>query len=100
MIVDRVRKYLLSKTVSLALDEENEERESGARDSSRSEGDRDTRAFLDAEIANLDSAYSHKVLYIMGKEQLKIKNDTARVRKVLLHIFLWIRDNTRNKKVE
>lgn len=97
VIVDQVRRYLLSKSASVASDEEGGEKESGARGSSRSEGDRYTRAFLDSELANLGAAYSHKVLYIMGKEQLKIKNNTARFRKVLLHIFLWIRDNTRNK---
>lgn len=51
----------------------------------------------DDELAKLDIAYAHNVLYIMGKEQLKIKEGTNYVKMVLLWIFLWIRDNTRNK---
>jgi KUP system potassium uptake protein len=33
----------------------------------------------------------------MGKEQMKVKEGSNYARKVLLSIFLWIRDNTRNK---
>jgi KUP system potassium uptake protein len=97
VIVDQVRKYLISRIDSVPLDGEDGEKDSTAPDSSTAEGSRDARAFLNSEIANLDAAYSHKVLYIIGKEQLKIKPHTARVRKAVLHIFLWIRDNTRNK---
>jgi KUP system potassium uptake protein len=39
----------------------------------------------------------HKVLYIIGKEEMKIRTGASYVRKVLLRLFLWIRDNTRNK---
>lgn len=49
------------------------------------------------ELVKLEEAYSHKVLYIIGKEQMKIKEKTNWARKVLLAIFLWIRENTRNK---
>jgi KUP system potassium uptake protein len=50
-----------------------------------------------AELAKLEQAYSHRVLYIIGKEQMKIKPSSNIFRKVLLHAFLWIRDNTRTK---
>lgn len=49
------------------------------------------------ELDMLDEAYRHKVLYIVGKEQMKIKGSTGLVRAVLLRMFLWLRDNTRNK---
>ncbi|KAI9712807.1 MAG: hypothetical protein M1820_001429 [Bogoriella megaspora] len=49
------------------------------------------------ELAKLESAYAHKVLYIVGKEQMKIKEQSNYARKALLWIFLWIRENTRNK---
>ncbi|KAJ6023608.1 uncharacterized protein N7446_013972 [Penicillium canescens] len=97
VIVDQVRKYLMSRSPSVSLGEEGEEKDSVAPDSSMAEGSRDARAFVGSEIAHLEAAYSHKVLYIVGKEQMKIKPDTALVRKSLLHVFLWIRDNTRNK---
>jgi KUP system potassium uptake protein len=50
-----------------------------------------------SELAKLEDAYAHKVLYIMGKEQMKIKEGTNYARRALLWVFLWIRDNTRNK---
>ena len=50
----------------------------------------------DAAIT-LDSAYSHKVLYIIGKEQMKINPGVNYARRVLLWMFLWLRDNTRTK---
>jgi KUP system potassium uptake protein len=49
------------------------------------------------ELAKLEDAYAHKVLYVIGKEQMKIKQGTNFTKKVLLSVFLWIRDNTRNK---
>jgi KUP system potassium uptake protein len=97
VIVDQVRKYLTSRSTSVPLGEEDEERDSVTPDSATVEGNRDARAPVSSEIANLEAAYSHKVLYIVGKEQMKIKPKTAAIRKTLLHIFLWIRDNTRNK---
>ena len=45
----------------------------------------------------LERAYNHKVLYITGKEQMKITEGTNIVRRVFLNIFLFIRDNTRTK---
>lgn len=81
----------------MPLEGEDGEKDSVTPYNSTAEGSRDARALLGSEITNLDAAYSHKVLYIVGKEQMKIKPNTARVRKVFLHVFLWIRDNTRNK---
>ena len=52
---------------------------------------------LPAQLAKLDEAYNHQVLYIIGKEQMKIKSGTGIFRRTLLHAFLWIRDNTRTK---
>lgn len=51
----------------------------------------------DNELAKLEEAYAHKVLYVIGKEQMKIKEGTNFAKRVLLSVFLWIRDNTRNK---
>ena len=58
-------------------------------------------------LSSLEAAYAHQVLYIIGKEEMRItpmKNTTGvgnkikgMLRKVLLKAFLWIRDNTRTK---
>jgi KUP system potassium uptake protein len=50
-----------------------------------------------AELEFLDKAYSARIMYIIGKEQMKIRHGTKLWRKVLLGTFLWIRDNTRTK---
>ncbi|WYZ42411.1 hypothetical protein EsH8_VI_000110 [Colletotrichum jinshuiense] len=56
---------------------------------------RDERAA--AELARLDRAYAHKVLYIVGKGQMHIRTGTGLLRRATLGTFLWIRDNTRAK---
>ena len=48
-------------------------------------------------LAKLEEAYSHQVLYIIGKSQLKVGPNGNVFRKVLLHAWLWIRENTRTK---
>lgn len=50
-----------------------------------------------AELSLLDQACTHKVLYIVGKEQMRVKTGTGILRRVTLSAFLWIRDNTRTK---
>jgi KUP system potassium uptake protein len=52
---------------------------------------------ITANIAELQAAYNHKVLYIIGKEEMRIKSATPIMRKILLKAFLWMRDNTRTK---
>jgi KUP system potassium uptake protein len=49
------------------------------------------------DLARLQEAYDHQILYIIGKEQMRIKTGTAIWRRVLLSVFLWLRENTRTK---
>ncbi|KAI0890133.1 potassium transporter [Annulohypoxylon maeteangense] len=50
------------------------------------------------ELGRLDRAYASKVMYIIGKEQMHIKDhQTSFFRRILLTTFLWIRENTRAK---
>ncbi|KAK2734702.1 hypothetical protein FQN57_001472 [Myotisia sp. PD_48] len=51
----------------------------------------------DAELSKLDIAHAHKLIYTIGKEQMKIKAGTNFARKFLLNTFLWLRENTRSK---
>jgi KUP system potassium uptake protein len=37
------------------------------------------------------------VLYIIGKEQMRVKSTSNFGRAMLLRLFLWIRENTRTK---
>ncbi|KAH6894750.1 potassium uptake protein [Thelonectria olida] len=50
-----------------------------------------------AELVRLDRAYTQKVLYIVGKGQMRIRAETSILRRIGLWMFLWIRDNTRAK---
>ncbi|KAK6842032.1 hypothetical protein PG989_009434 [Apiospora arundinis] len=50
-----------------------------------------------SELAQLDRSYAAKVMYVVGKEQMKIKQDTSIFRRIILTTFLWIRENTRAK---
>lgn len=50
-----------------------------------------------AELARLDRAYAAKIMYVVGKGQMRIRSDSGIFRKVILGTFLWIRDNTRAK---
>ncbi|KAI4868647.1 potassium transporter [Hypoxylon rubiginosum] len=51
-----------------------------------------------AELGRLDRAFATKVMYVVGKEQMRIRAHPASFpRRVVLTTFLWIRDNTRAK---
>ncbi|KAI9053722.1 hypothetical protein LZ554_002673 [Drepanopeziza brunnea f. sp. 'monogermtubi'] len=56
-----------------------------------------TEETVAADLAKLQHAFDRQVLYIIGKEQMRIKNGTGFVRKMLLTAFLWLRENTRTK---
>ncbi|KAK3935829.1 potassium transporter [Diplogelasinospora grovesii] len=50
-----------------------------------------------AELARLDRAYAAKIMYVVGKGQMRISGSASIGRKAALSVFLWIRDNTRAK---
>jgi KUP system potassium uptake protein len=49
------------------------------------------------DLENLDRAFAHQVLYVIGKEEMRVKPGTNLVRKLLLKAFLWMRENSRTK---
>jgi KUP system potassium uptake protein len=49
------------------------------------------------DLKMLDDASSQRVLYIIGKEQMKIRAEGGLFRKLVLRAFLWMRENTRTK---
>ncbi|KAI5927836.1 potassium uptake protein [Camillea tinctor] len=50
-----------------------------------------------AELALLDRSFAAKVMYVVGKEQMRIRTESTLPRRLVLATFLWIRDNTRAK---
>lgn len=108
IIVDQIRSHLLSRSatrgheVSLFPVEPGEtavpEDHASYGPSAGSSGtENDNRRQPAHRLAKLEEAYGHKVLYIIGKEEMKIKPGTSFFRKLILHVFLWIRDHTRNR---
>ncbi|OJJ50342.1 hypothetical protein ASPZODRAFT_58010 [Penicilliopsis zonata CBS 506.65] len=85
IIVEQVRRYLLNdeKTTPDGI--------------SNTDSDNPPEKSAHPEVVRLEAAYAHKILYILGKEDMKIKDETNLFRKLLLRVFLWIRHNTRNK---
>ncbi|RPA99388.1 potassium uptake protein [Choiromyces venosus 120613-1] len=58
------------------------------------------RERAEQDLVSLDAAYEKQVIYILGKEQLKIENGTWVGRKIALETFAWMRENTRTKAQE
>ncbi|KAL9078448.1 MAG: hypothetical protein Q9157_002637 [Trypethelium eluteriae] len=60
-----------------------------------------TQAAVDAQIARrlaaLDAAFATQVVYMLGKEQLRITPSNNILKRTLLGTFLFIRENTRAK---
>lgn len=54
-------------------------------------------ASIAASLETLEKAYTHEVLYIIGKEQMRVKPKTNIFRTLLLNTFLFLRENTRSK---
>ncbi|KAK4548717.1 hypothetical protein LTR36_008490 [Oleoguttula mirabilis] len=50
-----------------------------------------------ANLVQLQRAYEHRVLYVVGKEEMAIASGTRIWRAVLLRMFLFARENSRTK---
>ena len=56
-----------------------------------------TAGLVATQLAELERAYNAQVIYIAGKNQMKIREGSNFMRKFFLQLFLWVRDNTRSK---
>ena len=48
----------------------------------------------------MSKAAEAQMVYVMGKEQMTIKKGTNIFRRLLLMLFLWIRENSRTKMAD
>jgi len=48
-------------------------------------------------LERLDNAYSSQTVYIVGKEELRLLKSNNIVKRFVLHLFLWLRENSRTK---
>jgi KUP system potassium uptake protein len=101
VIVEQVKRFLTQQEREIALPPSSPESEATSSTSPKNEKINNSAASpgnpITEELTKLDHAYAHKMLYIVGKEQMKIKAGTNYARWTLLNIFLWIRENTRTK---
>ncbi|KAI0102875.1 potassium uptake protein [Nemania sp. FL0031] len=86
-----------SQGSSTALSE-NQPSDNDTKEKQRSSGPAELAdAKVRQELARLDRAFATKIMYVVGKEQMKIKLGTSIFRRLILETFLFIRDNTRAK---
>ncbi|KAH3907325.1 hypothetical protein HBI56_184780 [Parastagonospora nodorum] len=102
LIYEQVRQHVISR----ALDRDGEKSSSSAiatpvaadtGSSIRAPMPAPSTGSTSSRLESLERAFNHEVLYIIGKEQMKVKKGTNVVRRVLLETFLFLRDNTRAK---
>ncbi|KAL3423616.1 potassium transporter [Phlyctema vagabunda] len=55
---------------------------------------------VQAELDAIVRAMETQLVYVMGKEQMKIRTGTNLVRRLVLDAFLWIRENSRTKMAD
>lgn len=55
---------------------------------------------VQAELEVINKAAESQMVYVMGKEQMKIKQGTNIFRSIVLMAFLWIRENSRTKMAD
>jgi KUP system potassium uptake protein len=104
IVYEEVRKYIItssaqhshpaSTTGTSTSVELNENSEPQAATSTSTES-RDAR--LARRLSDLDAANETQVVYIVGKEQLRLLSHNNIAKRFVLGIFLWVRDNTRAK---
>ncbi|SLM35209.1 K potassium transporter [Lasallia pustulata] len=57
----------------------------------------EAQSVIATRLAALQTAYQAQVVYIVGKEQMRIRKGTNIGRRVALGAYLWLRENTRGK---
>ncbi|CAE7000157.1 hypothetical protein PTNB73_03743 [Pyrenophora teres f. teres] len=50
-----------------------------------------------SRLEKLERAFNHEVLYIIGKEQMKVKPGSSLIRKAFMEAFFFLRENSRAK---
>lgn len=96
LIFEKVRDHVVTR----ALDREGEKAavaSTSGVEPSEQDNSSSRSSTTSSRLEALEHAYQHKVLYITGKEQMKISSGTNVFSRFFLHIFLFLRENTRTK---
>ncbi len=101
VVAEQVRRYLLGPDSRSHKPLSSNNRKDGATECSPAEAVPTEKSFevnlINSELIKLDKAYNHGATYIIGKEEMRINSKANWFRTFLLWIFLWVRENTRNK---
>ncbi|KAF4635985.1 hypothetical protein G7Y89_g2111 [Cudoniella acicularis] len=109
LVCEQVKEFILKSSapvpireVAIQRDQDDEKESASSKTSPTAASDvekdaRDRQEKASRDLGTLEHAFSQQVLYIIGKEQMKIKPGTNFFRKALLEAFFWMRENTRNK---
>lgn len=106
MVYYEVRKYIITASaqfshpgsttgVSNSIELNDDPEPQIATATSTSAESRDAR--LQRRLSALDAAMESQIVYIVGKEQLRLLAHNNVAKRFILSIFLWVRDNTRAK---
>ena len=107
LIYDQVQKHIVSRALDrngekasstgTAVDARGPEVTESGYDSVRVPTPSPSTGSTSSRLESLERSYNHELLYIIGKEQMKIRPGRKFVRRALLETFLFLRDNTRAK---
>jgi KUP system potassium uptake protein len=89
LVTDHIQSYLLNEEAAMSPQEKKatvEDHDSSASDSALS---------ASSPMADLQQAVADQVVYIVGKEQLRMGSTKNIFRKFFLALFMWLRENTR-----
>lgn len=53
--------------------------------------------FVASRLEKLEEAYANQKLYVIGKQKLRVSPAHNPLKRLMLHFFLWLRENTSNK---
>lgn len=106
IVYEEIRKYIITSSAqhsyptsttggSTSIELHNEADAQAGTATSTSAESRDAR--LQRRLSALDAANATQVVYIVGKEQLRLLAHNNVAKRFILGIFLWVRDNTRAK---
>ena len=101
LVYQQVRDFIIResaiKTQFVTADKAKESSWESSLSTSSAENEPTMSELVEKSLAELQQAYNTQILYIVGKEQMRIRESAGLGRKVLLNAFLWLRENTRSK---
>ena len=92
LIYEKIRSHIIRQAINNDLSSD-----ATGTSSTTDEQQAIARPSIAASLETLDKAFSHEVLYIIGKEQMRVKPKIGLLRYILLHMFLFLRDIARTK---